>query len=52
MRLERIREDEDEWKSVQTLTVIFRWVIKVDNYYYMTYTTNDNITILRSPVLT
>lgn len=28
------------------------WVIKHGNYYYMTYTTNDNITILRSTVLT
>lgn len=29
-----------------------RWVIKVNDYYYMTYTTSDNITILRSSVLT
>lgn len=28
------------------------WVIQHGNYYYMTYTTNDNITILRSSVLT
>lgn len=28
------------------------WVIRHDGYYYMTYTTNDNITILRSSVLT
>ncbi|KAF2876763.1 glycosyl hydrolase [Massariosphaeria phaeospora] len=28
------------------------WVISHDNYYYMTYTTNDNITLLRSRVLT
>ncbi|KIX09779.1 uncharacterized protein Z518_00860 [Rhinocladiella mackenziei CBS 650.93] len=28
------------------------WVIRHDDYYYMTYTTNDNITILRSSVLT
>lgn len=28
------------------------WVVKNGNYYYMTYTTNDNVTILRSSVLT
>ncbi|KAL1310906.1 hypothetical protein AAFC00_001134 [Neodothiora populina] len=28
------------------------WVIRHGDYYYMTYTTNDNITILRSPFLT
>ncbi|KAL2416610.1 hypothetical protein ABEF95_006145 [Exophiala dermatitidis] len=28
------------------------WVIRHEGYYYMTYTTNDNITILRSSVLT
>jgi hypothetical protein len=28
------------------------WVTKVNGYYYMSYTTNDNITILRSPILT
>ncbi|GAB7347489.1 hypothetical protein MBLNU459_g4396t1 [Dothideomycetes sp. NU459] len=28
------------------------WVIRYGDYYYMTYTTNDNITILRSSVLT
>ncbi|OAP61614.1 hypothetical protein AYL99_03817 [Fonsecaea erecta] len=28
------------------------WVIRYEDYYYMTYTTNDNITILRSSVLT
>merc|ERR1712036_26970 len=28
------------------------WVIQRNGYYYMTYTTNDNITLLRSPVLT
>lgn len=28
------------------------WVIKHQDYYYMTYTTNDNITILRSKILT
>lgn len=29
------------------------WVIRhTDNYYYMLYTTADNITILRSPILT
>lgn len=28
------------------------WVIKHQDYYYMTYSTNDNITILRSGVLT
>lgn len=29
-----------------------RFVVKVDDLYYMTYTTSTNITILRSPVLT
>lgn len=28
------------------------WVIRHGDYYYMTYTTNTNITILRSAVLT
>ncbi|KAK4981823.1 hypothetical protein LTR66_009683 [Elasticomyces elasticus] len=28
------------------------WVIRHGDYYYMTYTTNDNITLLRSPLLT
>ncbi|KAF2005847.1 glycoside hydrolase family 43 protein [Amniculicola lignicola CBS 123094] len=28
------------------------WVIRHDGYYYMTYTTNDNITLLRSNELT
>lgn len=28
------------------------WVIRHENYYYMTYTTNDNVTILRSSTLT
>lgn len=29
------------------------WVIKhTDGWYYMTYTTNDNVTILRSKILT
>ncbi|KAK3709969.1 hypothetical protein LTR37_010588 [Vermiconidia calcicola] len=28
------------------------WVIRYEGYYYMTYTTADNITILRSSVLT
>ena len=28
------------------------WVIRYEGYYYMTYTTSDNITILRSSVLT
>jgi len=28
------------------------WVVRSGDYYYMTYTTNDNITILRSSVLT
>ena len=28
------------------------WVIRYDGYYYMTYTTSTNITILRSHVLT
>lgn len=28
------------------------WVVKNGDYYYMTYTTNDNVTILRSSVLT
>lgn len=28
------------------------WVIKDGNYYYMTYSTNDNVTILRSNTLT
>lgn len=28
------------------------WVVRYDGYYYMTYTTNDNVTILRSSVLT
>ncbi|TKA83283.1 hypothetical protein B0A55_00796 [Friedmanniomyces simplex] len=28
------------------------WVTRYGNYYYMTYTTNDNITILRSSILT
>lgn len=28
------------------------WVIRHGDYYYMTYTTNDNITMLRSSVLT
>ncbi|KAI5364158.1 putative glycoside hydrolase, family 43 [Septoria linicola] len=28
------------------------WMIRHDNYYYMTYTTNSNITILRSSSLT
>jgi len=28
------------------------WVIRDGDYYYMTYTTNDNVTILRSSVLT
>jgi hypothetical protein len=28
------------------------WVIRYENYYYMTYTTNDNITILRCSILT
>lgn len=28
------------------------WVTRYEDYYYMTYTTNDNITILRSSVLT
>lgn len=28
------------------------WVIRHDNYYYMTYSTNDNVTILRSATLT
>lgn len=28
------------------------WVIRHGDYYYMTYTTNDNITILRSSTLT
>lgn len=28
------------------------WVVQYDGYYYMTYTTNDNVTILRSTTLT
>ena len=28
------------------------FVVKVDDMYYMTYTTSTNITILRSPILT
>lgn len=28
------------------------WVIRHDGFYYMTYTTVTNITIMRSPVLT
>ena len=28
------------------------WVIRDGDYYYMTYTTNDNITMLRSKALT
>ncbi|KAJ9617067.1 hypothetical protein H2200_000788 [Cladophialophora chaetospira] len=28
------------------------WVIRYEDYYYLTYTTNDNITILRSSELT
>lgn len=28
------------------------WVTRHQNYYYMTYTTNDNITMLRSSTLT
>lgn len=28
------------------------WVIRSGDYYYMTYTTNDNVTLLRSSVLT
>ena len=28
------------------------WVVRHGDYYYMTYTTNDNVTILRSSVLT
>jgi len=28
------------------------WVTRYEGYYYMTYTTNDNVTILRSSVLT
>ncbi|KAK1810520.1 hypothetical protein LTR12_015100 [Friedmanniomyces endolithicus] len=28
------------------------WVIRNGDYYYMTYTTNDNVTILRSSILT
>ncbi|KAK5037780.1 hypothetical protein LTS07_001247 [Exophiala sideris] len=28
------------------------WVTRHDDYYYMTYSTNDNITILRSNILT
>lgn len=28
------------------------WVVRYEDYYYMTYSTNDNITILRSSVLT
>jgi hypothetical protein len=29
-----------------------RWVIRHDGYYYMTYTTNNDVTLLRSQVLT
>lgn len=28
------------------------WVIRYEGYYYMTYTTSTNITILRSSILT
>ena len=28
------------------------WVIRYDGYYYMTYTTSTNVTILRSKILT
>lgn len=28
------------------------WVTRYEGYYYMTYTTNDNVTILRSSILT
>lgn len=28
------------------------WVTRYDGFYYMTYTTNDNVTLLRSSVLT
>ena len=29
-----------------------RWVIRYEGYYYLTYTTNDNIVLLRSKILT
>lgn len=29
-----------------------RWVIRYEGWYYMTYSTNDNVTLLRSQILT
>lgn len=31
---------------------VLSWVVRYEDYYYMTYTTNDNITLLRSKILT
>lgn len=48
--LERTRESNNSLAAGET--DLFSWVIRYEDYYYMTYTTNDNITILRSPILT
>lgn len=32
--------------------ILHRWVIRYEGWYYMTYSTNDNVTLLRSQILT